>query len=231
MQRDFFIAKEFVQKLGEPNLYSAQQKELKEDKPVAIDNANKTQIAAAPPPTPASTPAPAPNPAGGSNPVYESTWGSPSPAFNPPGSTYGPPPSPYTIQSTNPPPAPRPAYQETTTYANTNGAMSYWQDAEQQLFQNWMNAHDPAATMGDFYNDQSKNAVILQGVIEPYQRAVKNKPGDFLLVSPSSRLPIAYLYSTQVNLQDKVGQEIVIQAVPRDNHNFAYPAYYVISAH
>ncbi|MBA2727993.1 MAG: hypothetical protein H0U49_07460 [Parachlamydiaceae bacterium] len=57
---------------------------------------------------------------------------------------------------------------------------------------------------------------------------MKNKPGDFLLLSSISNLPIAYLYSTAVNLQDKLGRIATVQVVKRPNNNFAFPAYYVI---
>jgi hypothetical protein len=43
-------------------------------------------------------------------------------------------------------------------------------------------------------------------------------------------LPIAYLYSTQVDLQGKVGQAVTLQAAPRPNHHFAFPAYFVLEA-
>ena len=109
-----------------------------------------------------------------------------------------------------------------------NSKMTAWKGVEQQLFDEWAREM-PNSTMDDFYREQSDNAVVLQGVIEPYDRNVRNKPGDFVLVTQTNHLPIAYLYSSQVNLQNKVGQAVAIKAVPRNNNNFAFPAYFVIS--
>jgi hypothetical protein len=83
--------------------------------------------------------------------------------------------------------------------------------------------------MEEFYRQQARDAVSLHGIIEPYNRVIRNKPGDFVLVNQANHLPIAYLYSTQVNLQAKVGQAVSIQAIQRDNHNFAFPAFFVLS--
>jgi len=40
-------------------------------------------------------------------------------------------------------------------------------------------------------------------------------------------LGVAYLYSTQVNLEDFVGKRVTLLVSPRPNNNFAFPAYYV----
>lgn len=107
-------------------------------------------------------------------------------------------------------------------------SMAAWQPVEQIIYTEWA-AQNGNAPMDEFYKQQDDGAVELKGIIEAYNKPIKNKPGDYLLLSPASRLPVAYLYSTKVDLQDKVGQEIVFRAVQRDNHNFAYPAYYVLS--
>ena len=82
--------------------------------------------------------------------------------------------------------------------------------------------------MADFDKEQQENSITLKGVIEPYQKPVKNKPGDYLLVSGISNLPVAYLYSTKINLQDYIGMEIEVIASPRPNNHFAFPAYFVL---
>ena len=75
-------------------------------------------------------------------------------------------------------------------------------------------------------NDQ---AVSLSGFLEPYKHPIKNRPGDYLLVSKSQNLPIAYLYSTHVDLEPLQGTEVTVRAAPRPNNHFAYPAYFVLS--
>lgn len=107
--------------------------------------------------------------------------------------------------------------------------MSAWLPIEQEVYNNWARENGNRS-QEEFYEDQKQNAVVLTGIIEPYSRSVRNKPGDYVLLNQSSHLPIAYLYSTQVNLQDKIGQSVTIQAVPRNNNNFAFPAYFVLYA-
>lgn len=239
----FYVAKEYVIRAGDANYLSALQKQkkaaeeqkaelaAKEAQKPEIESAPKADIAAepvkepvkeiatepakiqvetalalAPPPTPATPPQPSIDPSAKVTPWSGSPYG--APITIPPRSTGPTGGAPLTV----------------------NDKMSAWLDVEEQLFETWVAQNDNAATMQDFYDEQSQHSVTLQGLVEPYQRTVKNKPGDYVLLSPSSHLPIAYLYSTQVNLQEKAGQEAVIQALPRDNHHFAYPAYYVISA-
>lgn len=106
--------------------------------------------------------------------------------------------------------------------------MSAWIHPEKSLYEQWAKGSEKASVY-QFYQQQAMEQVRLQGMIEPYARAVKNKPGDYLLVNTSNHLPIAYLYSTKVNLQEKVGQKVSIYGVKRANHSFAFPAYYVLS--
>ncbi len=102
-----------------------------------------------------------------------------------------------------------------------------WMPIEQNLYSTWVNENGQLA-MEDYYQQQRDNAVILKGIIEPNNTTVKNKPGDYILVNPNTQLPIAYLYSTQIDLHAKVGQNVVLQASPRPNHHFAFPAYFVL---
>jgi len=106
--------------------------------------------------------------------------------------------------------------------------MASWLPHEQFLYDRWI-AQSGKGTWEEFYQVQEQNGTTLRGIIEPYTRAVKNKPGDFVLIHPKTHLPIAYLYSTQVNLQERIGQELSVRSVPRDNQSFAYPAYFVLS--
>jgi hypothetical protein len=109
-----------------------------------------------------------------------------------------------------------------------NSKMLAWAPVEIAYYQNWTEDNEHRSIQ-DFYQEEKKQSVVLQGIIEAYDRPIRNKPGDFLLINRISRLPIAYLYSTHINLQDKVGQEVTIEGIVRSNKNFAYPAYFVIS--
>lgn len=106
--------------------------------------------------------------------------------------------------------------------------MALWLPVEQALFEAWKKLQNDGSPK-EFYEQQFSESISLKGTIEPYARSIKNKPGDYLLVSSATNLPIAYLYSTRVDLQEALGKDIVLHVVPRPNNNFAFPAYYVIS--
>ncbi len=110
-----------------------------------------------------------------------------------------------------------------------DGKIANWLHLEEGLYKTWLENNDNEATLDDFYEKQKQNALILTGIIEPYIRHIPNKPGDYLFLSRNTRMPVAYLYSTKVNLGEKSGQEVTIIAVPRPNNNFAHPAYFVLS--
>lgn len=106
--------------------------------------------------------------------------------------------------------------------------MTAWIPTEKDLYDSWSLQHDNA-TLRNYYNEQYAEGIIVRGLVEPYYRPVKNKPGDFILVNKGTNLPIAYLYSTQVNLQDLIGKEATMRVSPRPNNHFAFPAYFVLS--
>lgn len=106
--------------------------------------------------------------------------------------------------------------------------MTSWIPVERALYDNWNNQQQDRSPR-EFYEEQFADSVALKGIIESYARTIKNKPGDYLLVSPTTRLPIAYLYSTRIDLQDSIGKEVTLHGLSRPNNNFAFPAYYVIS--
>ena len=83
--------------------------------------------------------------------------------------------------------------------------------------------------MVEFYRNENEKATTLHGILETYQKNIQNRPGDYLLINPTTHMPMAYLYSTQVNLQDKIGQEITVKVSTRPNNHFAFPAYFVLS--
>lgn len=105
--------------------------------------------------------------------------------------------------------------------------MTAWNEAEILAFNEWTEEH-AGEPIEAFYKDQQDSSKTLKGLIEPYNKAIKNKPGDFVLVNQSNHGIIAYLYSNQINLAEHTGQEVTLKAAPRPNNNFAFPAYYVL---
>jgi hypothetical protein len=104
--------------------------------------------------------------------------------------------------------------------------MLAWQPLEESLYHSWA-ASNNEKTVQDFYAEEEQNATILTGIVEPYSRPVKNRPGDFLLKCDNR--PIAFLYSTRINLEKHVGRKVTLIAAPRPNHNFAFPAFFVMN--
>lgn len=105
--------------------------------------------------------------------------------------------------------------------------MKVWQAYEESLYHLWASTHD-GKTIEDFYHEEADNASILVGIVEPFNRPVKNRPGDYIL--RGNGLPAAFLYSTKVNLQELVGKKVTLVSLARPNNNFAFPAYFVLSA-
>lgn len=103
--------------------------------------------------------------------------------------------------------------------------MRMWEPLEESIYLSWSAMHH-AKTMEDFYTDQKLKSSMLSGVIEGYREGVKNKPGDFLLTQDNG-LPVAFLYSTQVNLEEYLGKRVNVSVSERPSNNFAFPAYYV----
>ena len=113
------------------------------------------------------------------------------------------------------------------TYAlSLSDKMKVWEPVEEALFQLWAN-ESTELSIQDFYEDELLNSVVLSGYIEPFTQPLKSKPGDYMLVQNNKT--VAYLYSTHLNLSDKVGSETTLKVVPRNNKHFAYPAFYVLS--
>ncbi|HSW85947.1 MAG TPA: SH3 domain-containing protein [Rhabdochlamydiaceae bacterium] len=112
------------------------------------------------------------------------------------------------------------------TAIDATDRMKLWEPIEESLYLSWARMNEDR-TMQDFYEEQKIAAVPLNGILEAYVSPVKNKPGDFILRDKD--LPVAYLYSTQINLQHLIGKKISIVGVQRPNNNFAFPAYFVLS--
>jgi uncharacterized protein YgiM (DUF1202 family) len=100
-----------------------------------------------------------------------------------------------------------------------------WTDVEKDLFLSWRSFH-PQKNKEDFYLEQKANATTISGKLAPYNHQVKNKPGDFLILQDG--VPIAYVYSTSVDLEKWIGKYINLKVTPRPNHHFAFPAYFVL---
>lgn len=105
--------------------------------------------------------------------------------------------------------------------------LSFWGTLEESLYLSWSAFHS-GKTLDDYYSEQKANASVLTGTIERYTYDVRNKPGDFILRG-AEETPIAYLYSTQVDLEKYAGKAVTLLAVPRPNNHFAFPAYFVFS--
>lgn len=107
-----------------------------------------------------------------------------------------------------------------------DGANATWDAIEEALYVSWTAFHT-GKKADDFYAEQKANATVLHGTLERYTYEVIDKPGEYVLRDKG--VPVAYLYSTQVDLKKFEGQSVSITAAPRPNHNFAFPAYYVFS--
>lgn len=102
-----------------------------------------------------------------------------------------------------------------------------WAPIELSHYEAWRTSHD--GSIEDFYTKELENAEYLTGVVSSYSRSIKNKPGDYILINRATNLPIAFIYSTKVNLNDHVGKEITVEAIERPNNHFAYRAFFVNS--
>ena len=105
--------------------------------------------------------------------------------------------------------------------------MKIWEPVERALYLTWSSTHH-VKTIDEFYEDQKLKATTISGVLETYREPVKNKPGDFILKERD--IPLAYLYSTEVNLEEFVGKRVTLSVSSRPNNHFAFPAYYVLDA-
>jgi len=89
-------------------------------------------------------------------------------------------------------------------------------------------ASGKATSKEQLYADEYKTAKQLRGILKPYHSAAKNLPGDFLLLDEKSMHPIAFVYSTEMALQPYVNRVVTLSCSPRPNNNFARPAYFVL---
>jgi uncharacterized protein YgiM (DUF1202 family) len=105
--------------------------------------------------------------------------------------------------------------------------LSFWDTMEESLYLSW-SAFNTGRSFDDYVAEQKANASVLTGTVERYTFDVKNRPGDFILRNEED-VPVAYLYSTQVDLDRFEGKSVTVLASPRPNNHFAFPAYFVFS--
>lgn len=103
---------------------------------------------------------------------------------------------------------------------------SSWEEKEERLFCQWLSDH-PKGSWEQFYECQRAEGEILSGRIALYYKELTEKPGDFLLLNEQGRA-IAYLYSNQIHLEEKVGELVCLLGARRPNYGFALPAYYAL---
>lgn len=104
--------------------------------------------------------------------------------------------------------------------------MKLWAPVEEALYLSWASAHD-AQSQADYQLQQKLTAERVSGILEPYVAAVKCKPGDYII--KNNDVPVGYVYSTVVNLQNLVGKKVSLVGSPRPNNNFAFPAYFIMA--
>ncbi|MBI5273856.1 MAG: hypothetical protein HY860_02245 [Chlamydiales bacterium] len=103
--------------------------------------------------------------------------------------------------------------------------MKVWEPIEKGLYLTWSGMHH-AKTMKDFYEEQKMQATVVSGILESYIEPVKQRPGDYILREKG--IPVAYVYSTHINLHQYVGRQVNLVSTTRPNNHFAFPAYFVL---
>jgi hypothetical protein len=115
-----------------------------------------------------------------------------------------------------------------STNTQLSEQMKKWLPVEKELFSTW-NSYHSDKNVENFYNEQKINAIVIEGKLEAFVQNVKNKPGDYLIKNEENQIPIAFLYSTFVDMEKHLGKKVTITVSPRPNNNFAFPAYFVTS--
>ncbi len=117
------------------------------------------------------------------------------------------------------------------TGAHITPKMAAWHPTEKQLWRQWIKEENRGGknSMEEFYASEQENSTPLVGIIENYDKQIKNKPGDYRILDTKTGMAIAFLYSTKVDLQEYVGKEVRLIGSQRPNNHFAFPAYFVLS--
>lgn len=119
-----------------------------------------------------------------------------------------------------------PPPQPTSSPAKEPTVSFFLKEQEQALVQKKIESNEASSQTG-LYEKEKKFASPLKGKLVPFERQLKIKPGDFILIDPITKVPMAYLYSTTVDLMPYVGSDVVVEAAPRPDYNFALPAFFV----
>jgi hypothetical protein len=104
--------------------------------------------------------------------------------------------------------------------------MKLWTPVEEALYLSWSTTHE-AQSQADYHLLQKLTAERISGILEPYAAPVKCKPGDYMI--KNNDIPVGYVYSNVVNLQNLVGKKVSLIGSPRPNNNFAFPAYFIMA--
>ncbi|MDN3505079.1 MAG: SH3 domain-containing protein [Rhabdochlamydiaceae bacterium] len=102
--------------------------------------------------------------------------------------------------------------------------MKMWEPLEQALFSTWRSMHE-AKNISEFYEAQMVNTSTVTGTLELFSDPIKNKPGSHVVKYRD--IPVAFVYSTKLDLDQYVGKKVNLVVAERPNNNFAFPAYYV----
>lgn len=121
-----------------------------------------------------------------------------------------------------------PPVETTANDSTPSTPNSYWVEKESLIIDDAI-ANGLATSADNHYANELKEGEKIVGIIKPYNSFIKNRPGDFVLVNPSTNLPIAYLYSTKVALEKRLNEEVTLIVAKRPNNNFAFPAYFVLT--
>ncbi len=113
------------------------------------------------------------------------------------------------------------------TSLSTSDQMKLWEPIEESFYLSWSAMHH-AKTMDDFYVDQKLKATTITGFLEEFSDPINMKPGSHILKDQD--IPIAYIYSTIVNLHELEGKQVSLTVYSRPNNSFAFPAFYVLDA-
>lgn len=117
------------------------------------------------------------------------------------------------------------APQAATLNPQENAALK-WKNIEYARYLGWTE-RNPEQPISDFYSEERTSALRLSGEIFSFECDLTTRPGDYILKQKG--LPVAYLYSTLVNLKELEGKEISLVVVERPNNNFAFPTYFVLA--
>lgn len=100
-----------------------------------------------------------------------------------------------------------------------------WHKKEFDRFLAWSSMHE-GKSFDTFVAYEKDGAILIKGTIEAFETDLENVPGNYLLIQDGA--PVAYLYSLDDSLEENLGKEVSFLAQPRENLDFAFPAYIVL---